>query len=217
MRWSLELITPPDSTVLPVTLAEMKRHLGEFENVTDRDADVASAAVAAREALEEWTGRALIDQTWKLTFGDEIASVGNAVTDPRLGSLTASELRGTEVYLRRSPFLSVVSFVSIASDGTETAIAADAYGIRDSGGKFPRIAALSGDFRLGRYAITFRAGYADRDVSPQEGAEVIPERWKSAIKLMAEALYHRDLAAAEKLEATAKRLLQYDRAVLDFA
>lgn len=217
MRWALELVTAPDSTVLPVTLAEMKRHLGEFEDVTDRDADVASTAVAAREALEEWTGRALVDQTWKLTFGDDVANAGDAVTDPIIGSLTASELRGTEIFLRRSPFISVSSFVSIASDGTETAIDADAYGIRDSGGKFPRVVALTGDFRMGRYAITFRAGYADRDVSPPEGAEVIPERWKSAIKLMAEALYHRDLAAAEKLEQAAKRLIQYDRAVLDFA
>lgn len=217
MRWALELVTAPDSTVEPVTLAALKRHLGEFEDVTDRDDDITSAGVAAREALEEWAGRALIDQTWKLTFGDEAAGLSDAVTDPRTGALTPSELQGTEIYLRRSPVLSIVSFVSIAADGTETAIDADAYQLRNAAGKFPRIAALTGNFRLGRYSITFRAGFADRDVSPPEGAEVVPERWKMAVKLYAEALYHRDAAAAEKLEQAAKNLLRHERCTMDFA
>lgn len=217
MRWALELVTGPE--VEPVLLPELKRHLGEFADVTDRDDDATLAGKSAREVLEDWAGRALVDQTWRLTFGEGLP-YQDSVADPRasFGTSLLSETTGTLIYLRRSPVLSIVSFVSIADDGTETAVDADAYELRDAGSKFPHLAAGSGvNWRLGRYRVTFRAGFADRDVSPPEDGSAVPACWRSAIKLQAEAIYHRDPAQVELLERTARNLLRYERAVLDFA
>lgn len=58
---SLTLITPP--TVEPVTLAEAKLHLRVETGVTDDDDLITALIVAAREAAEHITGRALITQT----------------------------------------------------------------------------------------------------------------------------------------------------------
>ena len=72
MRYALERVSGPD--IEPITLAEAKRHLGEFDDVTTRDDDVSGLIQAAREWVEDYTARALIDQTWRLTFGDGVVA-----------------------------------------------------------------------------------------------------------------------------------------------
>ena len=47
---------------------EMKRHLRCFMSVTDEDADITNLIAAAREWAEDYTGRALVDQTWRLSL-----------------------------------------------------------------------------------------------------------------------------------------------------
>jgi hypothetical protein len=66
MYFTLERVTPPDGE--PVDLASMKRHLRTFTSATDEDADITAHITAAREWVEDYTGRALLDQTWKLTL-----------------------------------------------------------------------------------------------------------------------------------------------------
>lgn len=213
MKFVLERVTEPE--IEPVTLAEAKRHLGEFEDVTTRDDDVTALITAAREWVEDYTGRALIDQQWRLTFGD--AATVDAVTTPTVPNM-ATEALGTEIYLRKSPALSIVSFVSVAADGTTTAVDADDYELREADGKWPRIVALNGAaWTSGVYRLVFRAGYADRDVSPAEGAEVVPERFKMAMKLWIEAMYDRDERMMSVLLDTAKGLIRSERADIGLA
>lgn len=212
MKFVLERVTEPE--IEPVTLAEAKRHLGEFEDVTTRDDDVTALITAAREWVEDYTGRALIDQQWRLTFGD--AATVDAVTTPTVPNM-ATEALGTEIYLRKSPALSIVSFVSVAADGTTTAVDADDYELREADGKWPRIVALNGAaWTSGVYRLVFRAGYADRDASPAEGAEVVPNRFKQAMKLWIEANYDRGEMMKTLLD-TATGLIRAERADLGLA
>lgn len=60
------LITAPAAE--PITLAEAKLHLRIEDSVTDEDDLIESLIVAAREAAEHETGRALITQTWELVI-----------------------------------------------------------------------------------------------------------------------------------------------------
>jgi uncharacterized phiE125 gp8 family phage protein len=213
MRFALERVSSPD--IEPVTLTEAKRHLGEFDDVTTRDDDVTALITAAREWVEDFTGRALVDQRWRLTFGDA-ASVDSVAT-PTVPN-QSSELLGTEIFLRKSPALSIVSFVSVASDGTETAVDPATYELREADGRWPRVIGLDGTAWIsGVYRIVFRAGYADRDLSPQEGAEVVPERFKMAMKLWIEAMYDRDERMMKVLLDTAEGLIRSERTEIGLA
>ncbi len=212
MRYVLERVENPE--IEPVTLAQAKRHLGEYDDVTTRDEDVTALIQAAREWIEDYTGRALIDQTWRLTFGDTEAV--DPVTTPTC-ERTVSEARGTEIFLRKSPALSIVSFKSVAADGTETDVEAGTYALREEDSRWPRLVALNGaSWGTGLYRVVFRAGYANRDVSPAEGAEVVPERFKQAMKLWIEANYNRDQMMQTLLD-TATSLIRSERVESGFA
>lgn len=213
MLWALELVSGPE--IEPVTLAEAKRHLREYDDVTTNDADITGLIQGAREWVEQYTARALIDQTWRLTFGDSVAV--DRVTVPTCVSYS-SETRGTEIYLRRSPVIAITSFVSVDADGEETAIDAANYELREADGRWPRVVALNGaSWALGVHRITFRAGYANRDLSPQEGAEVVPQRFKQAMKLWIEANYDRDERMMRVLLETAEGLIKSERVDLGIA
>ena len=213
MRFVLERVTNPE--IEPVSLTEMKLHLGEFDDITTRDDEVSNVIAAAREWAEDFTGRALIDQTWRLTFGD--TSAVDVVSSPSC-ACAPSEERGAHVYLRKSPAISIVSFVSVDADGAETAVDAANYELREADSKWPRVVGLNGaSWGSGLYRIVFRAGYANRDVSPAEGAEEVPERFKRAIRLYGEALLDRDERMMQVLIDTATGLLKPERVEIGFA
>ena len=213
MRFVLERVTNPE--IEPVSLTEMKLHLGEFDDITTRDDEVSNVIAAAREWAEDFTGRALIDQTWRISFGEVSAVESVAVPTCACGP---SEARGTEILLRKSPVLSVISFKSVDADGAETDVDAANYELREAGGKWPRVVAKNGAaWRPGIYRIVFRAGYADRDVSPQEGAEAVPNRFKQAMKLWIEANYDREKDMMQVLLDTAASLIRSERVEIDLA
>lgn len=211
-RFVLERVSDPE--IEPVSIAEMKVHLGEYDTLAaSRETEIEAKVAAAREWAEDFTGRALIDQTWRLTFGDQSAI--DPVAEPAATTIP-SETAGTEIYLRRSPALAIVSFVSVDSAGVETAVDAADYELREADSKWPRLVALNGaTWATGLYRIVFRAGYANRDVSPAEGAEVVPERFRQAIMLYAEALYDRE--NMDLLMRTAEGLIKGERVELGFA
>jgi uncharacterized phiE125 gp8 family phage protein len=60
----LKLIIPPATG--PVTLAEAKQHLNV--NVADFDALITRYIGSATTEVENWLGRALVDQTWELSL-----------------------------------------------------------------------------------------------------------------------------------------------------
>ena len=65
-RWSLNLITAPSAEVF--TVATAKEHLRIEASVTEDDALITALIVSARTAVEEWLQRALVTQTWEVSF-----------------------------------------------------------------------------------------------------------------------------------------------------
>jgi uncharacterized phiE125 gp8 family phage protein len=73
------LITPP--AIEPVSLSEMREYLGITQaDDTARDAIITARITAARQMVEDKTGRALITQTltgWAMTFEQQMPLIGN--------------------------------------------------------------------------------------------------------------------------------------------
>jgi uncharacterized phiE125 gp8 family phage protein len=214
MRFALERTVDPE--IEPVSAAEFIRNVGEFaEAATERADDITRVIQSAREWVEHDTARALIDQTWRLTITDG-TEAGDRVSQPGYYCGWWRSRQG-EILLRRSPALAIVSFVSVDDEGDETAVDASSYELREADTKFPKIVGLNGTtWDTGTFRITFRAGYANRDVSPAEGASVVPARFRQAILLHAEAHYDHD-KDMDAMVAAAEALIAPERCGLDFA
>lgn len=209
MIFTLELISGPD--IEPVTLADMKKHLREYESVTEMDALITNLITGAREWVEGYTGRALVDQTWRLTVERKIAPVSSST------SMTWPDPSTNEVLLRRSPVLSIESIVSIDVAGASTTIESDTYQLRLEKSRWPKVVALSGgNFDQETVQVLYRAGYVDRAASPQQDASMIPERYKQAIKLWVQANYYPD-DKTDALLKTAELLISGEKANLSLA
>lgn len=230
MNFTLERVSHPE--IEPVSLAEIRRHVREFDDVTENDDDLEALIIGAREWAEDYTGRALIDQSWRLTIHGCPGSFagGDNVGGTRDGSLPVgygyycgawSWGRNGEILLRKAPVLAISSFVSVDSDGAETTIDPATYELREADSKWPRLVALNGASwsasMSGDLRIEYRAGFADQTGSPQQGATVVPVRFRQAIKLHVEAMYDRDEKMMPILLETAQALLKPERAELQFA
>lgn len=207
-RFHLERVAQPD--IEPVTLDELKLNLRTFSSNTDEDSMLSGLITEARQWAEHRTGRALIDQEWRLTIGHGLAI--NWVTDAVIGRYCGVvNWRDGEILLRRSPALEIVSFVSVDDAGSETAVDVSTYELREADSKWPKIVGLNGATWVnGLYRIVFRAGYADRVSSPQEDASVVPDSFKIAMKLRAEALYDRDSDLMQKLLDAADAVIAHE-------
>lgn len=230
-RFTLERVSDPE--IEPVTLAEMKLHLRAFSSVTDDDAQLSSLIKGAREWLEDYTGRAMVDQSWRLTLHGLSGSFagGDIVGGTRDGRLPAGFGyyqglytwwgRVGELLLRKSPILALTSFKSVDVAGIETDVDAATYQLREQDSKWPRLVALNGaswsTWLTGDLRIVFRAGFADQTGSPQDGTDVIPGRFKQAIKLHAEAHYDRDEKMMPLLLSSAEQLVKSERSEMGFA
>jgi len=207
MIWVLERVSGPEFE--PVTLAEAKRHLRMFDSNTDEDDDVTGLIQGAREWVEDYTGRILVEQEWRLTVDQTGVLTGDSVGGYRtLPGYYAGQLvwadRLTEIALRKSPVIALTSFVTVGSDGAETAVTTGTYQLREGAGRYPRIVPLSGGtWGVGNFRITFRAGYANTTGSPQDTATSVPNRYKQAMKLWIEAMYDRGAEMQSLLDAAA--------------
>lgn len=203
MRWILERVTQPE--IEPISVAEFVRNVGEFQSAaTARQTDIEAKITAAREWAENYTGRALIDQEWLLTLTDQFSTADSVAAPSCSGAINLS----SEILLRRSPVISVVSFKSVDSAGDETEIDAATYELREEDSKWPKLVGLSGaSWGSGTFRILFRAGYADQQSSPQEPVTKIPARIRQAVLLYAEALYDKDEKMMGRLIETAENLL----------
>lgn len=216
MKFLLERVTQPQLEC--VTLAAMKTHLREFSSVTDLDADITALIQGAREWVEDFTGRALIDQQWRLTLADDDWFHGytdfNTVTPIYYGTWLPN---AAGIFLRKSPVIAVTSFATLDAAGVETVVASTAYEVREANSKWPRLVGLNGGSWSGPMRITFRAGFANRLGSPTEGVEKVPVRFIQAMKLWAEAQYNRDEKTMGLLLDTAERLIRPERSELGMA
>ena len=168
MNFFLERVSNPE--IEPVSLAEMKRHLRLFDDITTEDDDISGLITVAREWVEDYTGRVMVDSTWRLSIDDYVSG---------------------DIALRRSPALALTSFVSVAADGVETVLedvgspTVNTYEIAEADGRWPRLVPLTGAvWTAGKLRIEFRAGFVNRLVSPQQDASVVPAVLKQAIKLI---------------------------------
>jgi uncharacterized phiE125 gp8 family phage protein len=161
-QWTLARLIEPD--IEPITTAEAKTHM----RVTSSDDDdyIDALITPAREWVEEYTGACLIDQTLQLKFQGYVYG---------------------EFRLRRYPIIEVQSFVYDES-GTATTLASSNYEVDGALTKFPKLIQSYNGTISANYTrpitIQFRAGFANRSVSPTEGREKVPAPFKHAIKLL---------------------------------
>ncbi|MBI1239056.1 MAG: hypothetical protein GC199_06900 [Alphaproteobacteria bacterium] len=149
---ALERLAGPASE--PVTLAEAKAFL-RIETDAE-DALVTALIAASREALEGWTGRALITQSWRL-WRDTIGP-------------------GGAIVLPRPPLIAVSEVAVVAADGTESLLAPASYlidGQKDPG----RLVLAPLVHPAGRLRIDFTAGYGP-------AAADVPAPLRQALRLL---------------------------------
>ena len=194
------LVTPP--AVEPVTLAEAKLWIKVDHD--DEDALISSLITAARTAAEDYTRRAFITQTWKLTLD---SSGGGSVPDwlpAGTYDLPVNYFSGdipTALVLPRQPVQTITSISTYDTDGTGTVFAPANYTI--SGTRLVINEYWPSNLRTyGGAEITYVCGYG-------AAASSVPEPIKTAIKMHVQLMY--DDRTACDLPAPCERLLRQYR------
>jgi len=215
MNFVLERVTQP--TIEPITLAEMRLHLRAYDGVTAEDDAIEALTKAAREWVEDYTGRALIEQRWRLTVGNGVIPFGytdsNTVSGIYAGVFSPT---AAGIPLRKSPVIALVSVASVDSLGVETALDVADYTVMERESKWPRVLGSAG---AGTLRFVFSAGFAPGVGSPDPTPDpaLVPERFKLAMKLYAEALYDRDEKLMPLLLEAAANIIKPERADLQIA
>lgn len=171
----LTLVRTSDATTEPVTTAEAKTHLRVDNSAEDTYID--TLITAARQHIEEITGRALIKQTWELSLDDFPESVW-------FESPWEPWIRHGEkpILLPRSPLQSVTSITYVDTDGATQTLSASKYRV-DSKSEPARVTEAEGeiwpstDRVTNAVTVTYDAGYGDQ-------AADVPAAFKHAIKLL---------------------------------
>lgn len=218
----LERISEP--SVEPVTLAEAKVHLRTFASDSAEDDLITGLITSARQWAEEYTGRALVDQQWRVTIngrasGQPVSSTAWSEVPAFSASAWGHWRTHNEILLRKSPVIALLSFVTADAAGVETTVDAATYGLTEPDSRQPRILPLSGaTWSNSALKVEFRAGYAALTGSPVAAdLESIPFRFKQAILLHVEAHYDRDERMMDKLLMAAENLIKPERIELSLA
>ena len=123
--------------------------------------------------------------------------------------------------MRKAPAIAITSFVTVDSEGVETAIAASEYELREADSKWPLVFPLSGATWTNgaTLRIVFRAGFAAGIGSPdpEPDLSLIPQRFKQAVLLRAEAYYDRDVKSMQIYLDAAEALIRPEKAELGMA
>lgn len=205
---SLALLTAASSD--PVTVAEVKTHSRLDDPVAEGDVYIAALIASATNAVREWTGRALITETWTLTLDTWPGCYSDEWWDGvREGAL--SMLSSNSVEIRKAPFVSVSKVETVDEDGTLTEFSTSNYfSTRESG--FGKLVLRSGQTwplivppvrAIGGIKITFSAGYGS-------SASDVPAPLLHAIKLLVGHYYENREAvvSAAEMPFSVTRLLQ---------
>lgn len=234
-QFVLERVAQPAAE--PVTLAEMIQHLREFSSIAQAAQDELSALIAgAREWVEDYTGRALVEQSWRLTLR---GPAGRGLTGDLVSGFSGPGVYGYgpygfysglwtfgtqgEITLRKSPAIAITSFVMVDAAGTQTTVDPATYALREADSKWPRIVPLTGAawsaLTTSDIRITFRAGFAAGLGSPDPSPVLtqVPVRFKQAMKLWVEANYDRDEKTMQLYLDCAERLIKPERVELQIA
>lgn len=197
----LRVVTPPAAQ--PLTIDQAKAHL---RIDTDADDDYVTDLISlARECVEDWTGRALLTTTYRMSMDrfpllpNSQYSPGNpSVLTPVVNNVWPLDASAWAITLPRSPLISIASINYTATNGSTQTMDPSTYMV-DSDGEPPRIAPLAGAFwppvmwQPDSVQITFTAGYA----SPS----AVPAGLRHAMRLLMGHWYeNREAAAPMKLE-----------------
>lgn len=209
----LKLITSP--TAEPITLTQAKAHLRVVDS--DDDAIITALIKAARMSVENWTGRALVDQTWDL------------VLDGFPGSISAttsfvSTTTNMAIQIPKPPLIDITQIAYDDSAGDEQIMSvADYYTDNASqpGWLLPNgITSWPTTIdAVNCVRIRFRAGYLSTDSPPVTD---VPDDIVAALKLTLGSLYeHREEIVvgtiANKLPFGVEHLLRHHRVLLGMA
>lgn len=160
----MKLITAPTSE--PITLAEAKLHLKIETADTDEDTWIEDTLIpTARQMVEEYTRRALLDQTWELQM---------------------DSFSETEYSLEKTPVQSITSVMYYDADSVEQTLSSSVYTLDESDEPNKIILAYDQSWPTNRgftndVKIRFLAGYAS--------AALVPGPLKSAMLLIIGHLY----------------------------
>jgi hypothetical protein len=192
------LLTPP--AVEPVGLNEAKAYLGVLDSAEDNL--ISNLITAARQAVEQYCGRVLINQSWRLTLDTwpQEAIVNGGLRDD--GALLAANHRlgggVVAIQLPKPPLQAVLAIRVYSAAGLAATISASNY-VVDGAATPGRVVMTSGASLpvIGQTArgleIDFTAGYGAT-------ANDVPAVLRQAVLQAVKALYGRDgdqsLAAA---------------------
>jgi uncharacterized phiE125 gp8 family phage protein len=174
----LRLITAPAAE--PVAIQTAKEHLRLGADATDTGL-VSDMLRAAREAVEAYTGRSLMPQTWQL----------------RLPAFPPSD---AAIRIPAAPIISVTELLIVAPDGAETVVATDQYQVETPSGPQAAPAQIlpaydtswpeTRERTLGAVRVKFHAGYAN--------AAAVPYALKAGVLLFLTELYEQREASAPR-------------------
>lgn len=164
---ALQLVTAP--SVEPLTLADAKTHLRVVD--TSDDTYITSLITVARRAVEEFTRRALITQTWRLTL-DSFPGPGfkSAFEDPWLntqfGPIRLPNLRWYyPIPLPRPRLISVSGVTYVDPAGVTQTLDPSQYQVDDQSEPARLLPTPNGDWpqtqqgSINTVQVTYSAGY----------------------------------------------------------
>ena len=191
------LIINTDTTVLPVTVNEIKQHLRIDADNFDQDAELSMMLKSAITTLEEYTGRSFITKTYEWHL-DKIPYAQEDYLSE--GITTGPDIQMTQNYINlpKAPLVAVSSFTSYNDSDAATVFAATNYYV-DTVSIPPKVVLRrsssfpSGSLRVANaFKIIFTAGYG---TAPKD----VPEAIKQAINLYVSHLYeNRELYIEQK-------------------
>ncbi len=180
---SLTLVTGP--TLEPVTLTELK--VTARISTEDEDALLQTYIITAREAAEQFTKRAFLTQTFRMTLdlpcGKMDGYLGEGVYDLPVTALYGALPR--TIQLMRPPIATIVSVTTYDTSNAATVFSSDDYYLDTAGGRLVlnNDASWPSDMRqIAAIAIQYTAGY---------GATVntVPQCARTAITMHAMRMY----------------------------
>lgn len=190
------LVRVTDAATEPVTTTEAKAFLRVDSD--EEDTFIDALITAARQRVEDYTGRALISQTWKLVQ-DEWPSAHwySQLRDPQAGRT---------ITLDRSPLISVESVKYYpASGAAQATLSSDTYHVLT--GPMPGVVVLKSDQtwpdlydRPDAVEVNFTAGYAN--------AAAAPKTLRQAVLLLIAEMYEVNVGNITSELPTVKALLE---------
>ena len=200
MRYAQQTVTPP--AVEPVGVAEMKLFMRVEDDFEGEDELIASLIATARAAAENYTGRAFITQTVRLSL-DGIRPLGD--WEPGYYQLPVDYFDAalpSSVPLPRQPIQSIVAVTTYDASNVATVYSPSLYTLIGSALTLNRGSYWPSGLRTtAPGVIDYLAGYG-------EAPESVPAPIRTAIKMHVAAMYEERGQCSDDVPAKCQQLLR---------